>query len=145
MNAPEGAYLIVRVDGQEFGFAVNRVQTVIETREVTPIPGRPKFFAGALNHHGELLLVAPLAPLLDRHSDGKLNYSIIVVVKWDDALVGLQVESALGLLTQMDHIRVAHVLGRWDGPYLVNTLEVEGRRIHVIDLESLLQDLSGRL
>jgi len=139
------AYLIVSVAGEEFGFAVDRVQTVIESRELTPIPGRPKFFAGALNHHGELLLAAPLAPLLGRTDEDKGTFAAIVVVKWDDALVGLQVDRALGLLTHLDKVRQAHVLGRWDGPYRINTMEVDGRRIHVIDLESLLQDLSGRL
>jgi len=139
------SYLVVGVEGEEFGLDVGRVRTVVEYREPTPIPGRPGPFVGALNHHGELLPVAALASLLARTPRLDPVRSVIVVVGWEDALLGLLVERTHGLLTPVDRSRLAHVLGRWDGPYLAHTLETEGRRVHVLDLDALLADVARRL
>jgi chemotaxis signal transduction protein len=139
------SYLVVGVEGEEFGLDTERVRTVVEYREPTPIPGRPGPFAGALNHHGELLPVAVLAGLLGRTPRLDPLRSVIVVVNWEDALLGLLVERTQGLLTPVERSRLAHVLGRWEGPYLEHTLETEGRRVHVLDLDALLADLARRL
>ena len=139
------AYLVVGVEGEEFGVDVERVRTVVEYREPTAIPGRPGPFVGALNHHGEILPVAALAAQLGRTPRLDPVRSVIVVVDWEDALLGLLVESTQGLLTPVERSRLAHVLGRWDGPYLAHTLETEGRRVHVLDLDSLLADLARRI
>lgn len=145
MDADGGSYLVVEVEGEQFGFAVARVETVVEHRELTPIPGCPSPFLGALNHHGELLPVVALASLLGRTPRLDPAHAVIVVLAWDDSLLGLLAERAHGLLSPLERTRRAHVLGRWDGPYLKHTLETEGRRIHVLDLDSLLADLGRRL
>ncbi|MEW6488514.1 MAG: chemotaxis protein CheW [Thermodesulfobacteriota bacterium] len=145
MEAAGRSYLVVGVEGEEFGLDVGRVRTVVEYREPTPVPGRPGPLVGALNHHGELLPVASLAALLGRKPRIDPLRSVIVVVNWDDALLGLLVERSHGLLTPLERTRLTHVLGRWDGPYLEHTLETEGRRIHVLDLGALLADVARRL
>lgn len=144
--ATEGhSYLVVEVEGEQFGFDLGRVKTVVEHRDLAPIPGCPSPFLGALNHHGELLPVVPLAGLLGRKPGLDRTLAVIVVLTWEDALLGLLVERAQGLLTPLDTVRPAHVLGKWDGPYLRHTLETEGRRVHVLDLDSMLADLGRRL
>jgi chemotaxis signal transduction protein len=137
--------LVVGVEGNRFGIDTNRIRTVVDYRSTTPIPGRPSPFIGALNHHGELLPVAPLAALLERRYRIDPIRSAIVVLDWEDGLLGLLVERAYGLLTALDRARLAHVLGRWEGPHLTCTLEAEGQNIHVLDLDSLLSDLARRL
>ncbi|GAB4272831.1 MAG: hypothetical protein Kow0092_28030 [Deferrisomatales bacterium] len=139
------SYLVVEVEGEQFGFDLARVRTVVEHREPTPLPGCPGPFLGALNHHGELLPVVPLAALLGREPRVDPVHSVIAVLDWEDSLLGVLVERAHGLLTPLERTRLAHVLGRWDGPYLLHTLEAEGRRIHVLDLDCLLEDLKRRL
>ncbi|HSH69392.1 MAG TPA: chemotaxis protein CheW [Deferrisomatales bacterium] len=145
MNAPANSYLVVEVGGEEFGLAVEQVATVIDYRPTTPIPGRPGPFLGALNHHGELLPVAPLATLLGQPPRLDPERAVIVVLRWQDALLGLAAERALGLLTPLDRTRLTHVLGRWDGPHLLHTLETEGRRVHVLDLAGLCAELAERI
>lgn len=139
------SYLVVAVEGEEFGLDARRVHTVVEYREPTPIPGRPGPFVGALNHHGELLPVVALAGLLGRTPRLDPIRSVIVVVGWEDALLGLLVERTQGLLTPVERARLAHVLGRWEGPFLDHTLETEGRRVHVLDLDAMLTDVARRL
>ncbi len=145
MDAAAGSYLVIGVEGEEFGLEVERVRTVVEYREPAPVPGRPAPFLGALNHHGELLPVVALASLLRRKPRLDPLRSVIVVVDWQDAILGLLVERTQGLLTPLERTRLSHVLGRWDGPYLRHTLETEGRRIHVLDLDALLSELARRL
>ena len=145
MGEAARSYLVVAVEGQEFGVDAARVQTVVEYRDPVPIPGRPGPFVGALNHHGDLLPVVHLATLLRARSRLDPVHSVIVVLDWEDALVGLLVERAQGLLSPLERTRLAHVLGRWDGPHLLHTLETEGRRIHVLDIDSLLADLTERV
>ena len=41
MGEAARSYLVVAVEGQEFGFDAARVQTVVEYRDPVPIPGRP--------------------------------------------------------------------------------------------------------
>jgi chemotaxis signal transduction protein len=145
MDAAAHSYLVVVVGGEEFGLDVGRVETVIDYRPTTPIPGRPGPFLGALNHHGELLPVAPLATLLGQKPRLEEERAVIVVLQWEDALLGLAADRARGLLTPLDRTRLTHVLGRWDGPHLLHTLETEGRRVHVLDLDGLCDELAERI
>ncbi len=145
MDPAGQTYLVVGVEGEQFGFDLARVRTVVEYRRPTPIPGRPSPFLGALNHHGELLPVAALATLLGRRARVDPVQSAIVVFRWEDALLGLLVEQARGLLSPLERTRLTHVLGRWDGPYLRHTLETEGQRIHVLEFDELSADLARKL
>jgi chemotaxis signal transduction protein len=139
------SYLVVGAEDEEFGLDVRRVQTVVEYREPTIIPGRPGPFTGALNHHGDLLPVVPLTALLGVVPRFAPSHAFIVVLSWEDALLGVLVERAQGLLTPMERTRLVHVLGRWDGPHLLYTLETDGRRVHVLDVDALLAELAQRL
>jgi purine-binding chemotaxis protein CheW len=145
VDAPTHSYLVVEVGAEEFGLDVERVETVIDYHTTTPIPGRPGPFLGAINHHGELLPVAPLATLLGQKPQLDPERAVIVVLQWEDAHLALAAERAHGLLTPLDRTRVTHVLGRWDGPHLRHTLETEGRRVHVLDLDGMLGDLAERI
>lgn len=137
--------LVVEVDGERFGILADRVQTVVGYQEPVPIPGRPKPLLGALNHHGELLPVAHLASLLGLKPRLDPLRSVVAVVDWEDGLLGLLAERAHGLLTPLTRVRVSQVLGRWDGPFLDQTLEVEGSRVHVLDLDAMLGALAERI
>lgn len=137
--------LVVAAEGERFGIDTVRIRTVVEHRKLTPIPGRPPPFLGALNHHGELLPVVHLATLLGRKPRVDRTRSVVVVVDWEDALLGLLAERSHGLLTSLDRARPAQVLGRWEGPHLAQTLDVEGQTVHVLDLDSLLADVARRL
>ncbi|MBI5015746.1 MAG: chemotaxis protein CheW [Deltaproteobacteria bacterium] len=145
MEAGARPCLLVAVEGERFGIDTERIRTVVEYRRLTPIPGRPRPFVGALNHHGELLPVVALASLLGRKARLDRDRSAIVVLDWEDAVLGLLVERTHGLLTASDRARPARVLGRWDGPHLAQTLELEGQRVHVLDVDSLLADVARRL
>lgn len=145
MDASVRPCLLVAVEGERFGIDTTRVKTVVEYRRPSPIPGRPAPFVGALNHHGELLLVATLASLLGKAPRLDPGRSAIVVLDWEDALLGLLVERTHGLVTGLDRARPAQVLGRWEGPHLAQTLEVDGQRVHLLDVDSLLADVARRL
>ncbi len=145
MPPVDRAHLVVEVEGEQFGLDAGRVETVVPYRNLTPIPGRPAPFAGALNHRGELLPVVHLASVLGRRPRVDPQRSVIAVVAWGDAIVGLLAEGAVGLMPPTERARLARVLGRWDGPFLEHTLEAEGRRVHVLDLDALLDDLARRL
>ena len=141
----EASYLVVEVDGERFGLDTGRILTVTEYRQPEPIPGRPAPFLGALNHRGELLPVVHLASVLGRRARVDPLRSVVVVVGWEDGLLGILVERTHGLLTPLARVRTAQVLGRWDGPFLERTLEAEGQRIHVLDLEALLAHVAERV
>jgi chemotaxis signal transduction protein len=137
--------LIVGLEDERFGIDTTRIRSVAEYRTPAPIPGRPRLFLGALNHHGELLPVAALAALLGRRLRLDPPRSAIVILDWEDGLLGLLVERTYGLLTSPDGIRLSHVLGCWQGPHVSQTLEADGRNIHVLDVDSLLAALAGSL
>lgn len=142
---PATHHLVVGVDGEPVGIDVRRVRTVVEYRAPAPIPGRPGPFLGALNHHGELLPVVPLALLLGREARFEPEGGVIAVVAWEDAAVGFLVERCHGLVAIGDRPRYAQVLGRWAGPFFSHTLEFDAQRLHVLDLDALLADLAQRI
>lgn len=137
-------YLVLGVDGERFGIDARRLETVIEYAPPVPLPGRPKPFLGALSHRGELLPVAPLATLVGLEPRLDPGRAAIAVLGWEDGLLGLAAERTHGLAAPGPETRVAHVLGRWDGPYLRHTVETDGERVHVLELDALLSDLAGR-
>lgn len=138
-------FLVVVADGRQFGIETARIRTVLEPRTLTAIPGRPRPFLGALNLYGELLPVASLASLLGVGDSGDRARSAVVVVAWEDAALGLLVDRTQGLVGASDEARPAHVLGRWEGPHLAASLDVEGQMIHLLDVDSILADVGRRL
>jgi chemotaxis signal transduction protein len=139
------AYLVAGIEGERFGIDARQVETVLEYRAPDPLPGRPEPFTGALTHEGELVAVAPLATLLGVKPRLELGRAAIAVLRWEDGLVGLSVERTHGLVAPGDDSRVARVLGRWAGPYLKETIELDGERVHLLDLDALLGELAGRI
>ena len=142
---PVEAYLVLGVEGERFGLDARRLETVVEYSVPAPLPGRPEPFTGALAHRGELLPVVPLAALVGLKARVEPVRSAIAVLGWEDGLLGLAAERTHGLMVPDEGCRVTRVLGRWNGPYLRHTVEVDGERVHVLDLDSLLNQLAGRL
>ncbi|QLH36665.1 MAG: chemotaxis protein CheW [Parachlamydiaceae bacterium] len=55
--------LIYSIDEKLFGVEIGKVQSVISSVEVTELPNVPHCFLGAINVHGELILVLNLRHL----------------------------------------------------------------------------------
>jgi chemotaxis signal transduction protein len=139
------AYLVAGVEDERFGLEARRVETVFEYRSPVPLPGRPEPFSGALTHQGELVALAPLAALLGLKPRLETGRAAVAVLRWEDGLLGLALERTHGLAVPGEGARLARVLGRWEGPYLRQTLEVDGERLHLLDLDAIMADLACRI
>jgi len=75
-----------------FGIAVERVQEVISAPAITPVPLAPRAFAGLINLRGQIVTVIDLLGRLGIEKSTGHKPAAIVVVRNENALVGLLVD-----------------------------------------------------
>ena len=84
-----GKYLIFRLDGEDYGFPVLRVQEIIQLMVMTRVPRMPDFIRGVINLRGKVV------PVIDLHARFGLPP---VPVTSHTSIVVLQVQRETGLL-----------------------------------------------
>ena len=128
-----------------YGVDVGAVQEILRPQPCTPIPLADPAIAGILALRGELVTAVDLRRRIDAADDGRTDQSMNVVLQYDDELVSLLVDTIGDVLTVdddqltqlSDTVESAPVAAA--GRRLVTgAYQVDGRLLHVLDLEAVL-------
>ncbi len=135
-----------RIDLLEFHLARERyavegrhVQEVYPLRELTPLPGTPRFLLGLVNVRGRILPVFDLRKLFDLPEQGLTDMHRIVLIRGNDMELGLLADVVIGVravpraslqpsLPTLTGIRADYLLG------------VTDEQLVVLDLDRILAD-----
>jgi purine-binding chemotaxis protein CheW len=141
-RTPTGA----RIELLEFHLARERyavegrhVQEVCPLRELTPLPGTPRFLLGLVNIRGRVLPVFDLKKLFDLPEQGLTDMHRIVLIRGNDLELGLLADVVVGVrsvpreslqpsLPTLTGIRADYLMG------------VTDEHLVVLDLDRVLAD-----
>jgi len=75
-----GKYLTFKLDVEEFGLEILKVQEIIKMMEITRVPRTPPFVRGVLNLRGKVIPVVDLRLKFDMEPKGSTDRTCIIVV-----------------------------------------------------------------
>ena len=97
-SADTSTFVTFTITGQLFGVSVMKVQDVLATRRITPIPLAPPEIAGSLNLRGRIVTVIDIRLRLGLAARGDEDKSMSIVVEHGHDLYSLLVDSVSDVL-----------------------------------------------
>ncbi len=96
--AEEEQLVSFRIENEEFGVGIEKVQEIIRLPEITTVPKAPSFVEGVINLRGNIFPVIDLRKRFDLEAIKKTNATRIVVVSIDNKTTGIIVDSVSEVL-----------------------------------------------
>lgn len=138
--ADGGQFLTFKLQNEEFGVEILKVQEIKGFTQVTPVPNTPLHINGVMNLRGT---VVPVMDLRARFNMPRVDYNQFTVIIVADVLgkvVGLVVDAVSDVLNfQGAEIEKSPDFGAAvDTSYLTGLAKVEERLVMLLNLESLI-------
>ncbi|HOJ97778.1 MAG TPA: chemotaxis protein CheW [Methanospirillum sp.] len=92
---------------QEYAVEMKYIREVIQTSEITPVPGTPDFIAGICSVRGEIISLIDLRPLLSIPEKGLTDLNRVIVLTDGNLTFGILADqiTGIGTLTTEDIVR----------------------------------------
>lgn len=84
---------------QEYAIEMNYIREVIQTSEITPVPGTPDFIAGICSVRGEIISLVDLRILLSIPEKGLTDLNRVIVLSDNDNTFGILADQITGIGT----------------------------------------------
>ena len=123
---------------QEFAVDMKYIREVIQTSEITPVPGTPDFIAGICSVRGEIISLVDLRTLLSIPEKGLTDLNRVIVLTDGNLTFGLLADqiTGIGTLKTGDIVRtVRKEQTAWQN-YICGTID----SLHVLNVQALLTD-----
>jgi purine-binding chemotaxis protein CheW len=128
--------LAFQVGGERYAVPIERVDHVLESRGLCPLPGAPRYVLGALGSRSRVVPVLDLRQMLGLEGGGMADLSKVIVVEVAEEFFGLAAELVDGRQELLRSTLSAPAVG----PFQFLTLD----RLAVLDLEQLAHPVAVR-
>ena len=85
--------LTFRLNDQDYGIAINKVQEIREWTKVTPLPNSPSYIKGMINLRGAIVPVIDLRMRFGLETLARDGFTVIIVVNVGGRLAGIVVDT----------------------------------------------------
>jgi len=127
---------------EEFGVNILQVQEIIRTMEITNVPRAPEFVEGVINLRGKVIPIVDMRSRFGLDAKGHDKYTRIIVVEFDNIIVGFVVDSVSEVLRiPANSVQPPPpVVAGMDSDYIDGVGKLEDRLLILLDLNSLLNN-----
>jgi len=130
-----------RVGEETFGLPISAVREIVRVPEITAVPSAPAHIEGVINLRGRIIFVVDLRKRFGRSNTAPSKKNRILVVEFEDRVIGLIVNSASEVLKiPPSEIESPAGLFQEDGSQCVTGVgKLEGRLVLLLDLQKILK------
>lgn len=135
-------YIIVNIGNEQYGINIGYVDNIVRMEKITRVPKSQDYFVGVINLRGDVIPVISVRTRLKLDKDVYTDQSRIIIIKVDNALVGLIVDQVKEVVTfTEDNIEnVSYTLGNIHSNYVSKVGKNNGELISLIDIVALLNE-----
>lgn len=129
-----------KLDEEEFGVDILKVQEIIRTVEITVVPKMPGYMEGVINLRGKVIPVVNLRTRFSKPMAEQNNNTRIVVVNLNNITVGLLVDSVSEVLRLSEDVVEPPppiMEGGMDTEYIKSVGRLKDRLLILLDLEKV--------
>ncbi len=129
-----------KLDVEEFGIDILRVQEIIRIMSITKVPNSPEFVEGVINLRGRVIPVINLRRRLMLPTIEKDNKTRVIVVELSDKTVGFIVDEVNEVLRIPKSITEPppEMTAGIDSDYITSVGKLEDRLLILLDIEKLV-------
>lgn len=139
LQASEEQYLTFRLDGQEYGIAILKVQEIKGWDRITPIPNSPDYVKGVLNLRGVIVPVIDLRLRFGLAEAERDAFTVIIVVNINGRLAGIVVDAVSDVINISDgqHCAAPEYEGQKNREFIKGLAQVDDKLLILLDIERL--------
>lgn len=138
-TADGNQYLTFRLQDEEYGIDILRVQEIKGYSRITPIPNTPAYIKGAMNLRGTVVPILDLRTRFDLPEVEYNQFTVIIVVTVGRKIVGLVVDAVSDVLNILDdEIEPTPDMSGMDAGILTGMAKSSDKLILLLDIDRLL-------
>ena len=138
----EGKYLTFRLGDEEYGLEILKVQEIIGTMDITPVPGTPPFVRGVLNLRGKVIPIVDLRLKIGMEAAAQTDETCTIVVQARGVQMGTVVDKVSEVLNiASEDIEETPSFGaQVNTDYILGIGKLAGRVRLLLDIDRVLVD-----
>lgn len=140
LQANEEQFLTFRLDGQEYGIAILKVQEIKGWDRMTPIPNSPPYVKGVLNLRGVIVPVFDLRLRFGLPETARDTFTVIIVVNIGGRLAGIVVDAVSDVINVGAEQQCAapEYEGQQNREFIKGLAQVDGKLLILLDIDRMV-------
>lgn len=139
--AGEEKFLTFRLDGQEYGIAILKVQEIKGWDKMTPIPNSPPYVKGVLNLRGVIVPVFDLRLRFGLPEAARDAFTVIIVVNINGRLAGIVVDAVSDVINvgAEQQCSAPEYEGQQNREFIKGLAQVDGKLLILLDIDRMVK------
>lgn len=92
-------YIVVNIGNEQYGINIKFIDNIVRVQRITRVPKTQHYYKGVINLRGEIIPVMSIRLKLGLEEDAFTDKSRIIIVKVDNASVGIIVDQVKEVVT----------------------------------------------
>lgn len=140
VQANEEQFLTFRLDGQEYGIAILKVQEIKGWDKMTPIPNSPPYVKGVLNLRGVIVPVFDLRLRFGLPETVRDAFTVIIVVNIGGRMAGIVVDAVSDVINVSLEQQCAapEYEGQQNREFIKGLAQVEDKLLILLDIDRMV-------
>ncbi len=140
LQANEEQFLTFRLDGQEYGIAILKVQEIKGWDKMTPIPNSPPYVKGVLNLRGVIVPVFDLRLRFGLPETVRDAFTVIIVVNIGGRMAGIVVDAVSDVINVSLEQQCAapEYEGQQNREFIKGLAQVEDKLLILLDIDRMV-------
>jgi purine-binding chemotaxis protein CheW len=140
LSAGEEQFLTFRLDGQEYGIGILKVQEIKGWDKMTPIPNSPPYVKGVLNLRGVIVPVFDLRLRFGLPEAERDAFTVIIMVNIDGRLAGIVVDSVSDVInvSSEQQCTAPEYEGQKNREFIKGLAQVDNKLLILLDIDRMV-------
>ncbi len=140
VQANEEQFLTFRLDGQEYGISILKVQEIKGWDKMTPIPNSPPYVKGVLNLRGVIVPVFDLRLRFGLPETVRDAFTVIIVVNIGGRMAGIVVDAVSDVINVSLEQQCAapEYEGQQNREFIKGLAQVEDKLLILLDIDRMV-------
>lgn len=133
-------FLTFRLDGQDYGISILKIQEIKGWDKITPIPNSPAYVKGVLNLRGVIVPVIDLRLRFCLNEAERDIFTVIIVANVGGRLAGIVVDAVSDVIN-VDPEQLCEAPeyeGQQNREFIKGLAQVEGKLLVLLDIDRLV-------
>lgn len=135
-------YIVVKIGNEQYGINIKFVDNIVRMQSITRVPKAQIYYRGVINLRGEVIPVMSLRLKLGLESDVFDNKTRIIIVKLENATVGIIVDEVREVVNLYENNveKTAYDSNNEKGNYISAIGKNNGELISLLDVHAVLNE-----
>lgn len=135
-------YIVVKLGDEQYGIGIKYIDNIVRCQEITRVPKTQIYYKGIINLRGEIIPIMSMRLRLNLESDEITNKTRIIILKIDNAKVGLIVDEVKEVISLgKDNLeKIDKSSGYKVSDYISEIGKNNGELISIVDVISIVSE-----